>query len=222
MSRKSCLVLIRHGQSIYNEQNLFTGWKDVNLTEQGIREAHEAADLIQKITFTHAFTSTLHRAQHTLNIILECLDQKMPIIEDSALNERDYGSLVGQNKLEAAEKFGAKQVQIWRRSYDTPPPDGESLEMTAKRSIPYYQDKIAPLLTTGNNNVIVSAHGNSIRSIVMHLHKLSSAQILQTEIGWCEPWIYTFRYGKQITFDILSRPGEESKSRLPESIDSII
>ena len=191
MKGNSCLVLIRHGQSTYNKQNLFTGWKDVKLTKKGVREAHEAAPLVANITFTHAFTSDLKRARDTLDIILKDIQQDIPITEDLALNERDYGSLVGQNKSEASKKYGADQVQIWRRSYATPPPEGESLEMTAKRSIPYFQNKIEPLLAE-NNNIIVSAHGNSIRSIVMHLHNLNSEQILQTEIGWCEPWIYFF------------------------------
>ena len=138
------------------------------------------------------------------------------ITENIALNERDYGSLVGQNKAEAAEKYGAEQVQIWRRSYATPPPDGESLEMTAKRSIPYFKDKIEPLLTA-NNNIIVSAHGNSIRSIIMHLHNLSSEHILQTEVGWCEPWIYTFDNSEQIGFKIVKRPNSKSQSQLPKT-----
>ena len=221
MCSQSCLVLIRHGKSIYNEQNLFTGWEDVALTEKGIREAHEAAPLLANISFTHAFTSDLKRAQHTMDIILEDIQQKIPIIEDIALNERDYGSLVGQNKAEAADKYGAEQVQLWRRSYAISPPDGESLEMTAKRSIPYFQDKIEPLLK-GNNNIIVTAHGNSIRSIVMHLHNLSSEQILETEIGWCEPWIYTFNNGKKTGFQIIPRPGSVSKSHLTETPKSLI
>ena len=221
MNSQSCLILIRHGQSIYNEQNLFTGWKDVKLTEKGVREAQEAAPLIANIMFTHAFTSNLKRAQHTLDIILKDIQQDLPVIEDIALNERDYGSLVGQNKAEAAEKYGAEQVQIWRRSYATPPPDGESLKMTARRSIPYFEDKIEPLLLE-NNNIIVSAHGNSIRSIVMHLHNLNREQILQTEIGWCEPWIYTFDNGVKKGFEILTRPDSDSKSHLPAITESLI
>ena len=215
MSGQSCLVLIRHGQSTYNEKNLFTGWKDVSLTEQGIREAHEAASLIANIAFTHAFTSNLKRAQHTLNIILTDIQQDLPISKDISLNERDYGNLVGQNKEEASKKYGSDQVHIWRRSYTTPPPEGESLEMTSKRSIPYFQDKIEPLLID-NINIIVSAHGNSIRSIVMHLHNLNSDQILQTEIGWCEPWMYTFDNGVKTGFRILHRSSSKSKSYLPE------
>ena len=221
MNSHSCLALIRHGQSTYNKKNIFTGWKDVALTEKGIREAHEAAPLLADITFTHAFTSDLKRARHTLDIILKDIHQDIPVTEDIALNERDYGSLVGQNKAEAAEKYGVDQVQIWRRSYATPPPDGESLEMTAKRSIPYFKDQIEPLLT-GNNNIIVSAHGNSIRSIVMHLHNLSREQILQTEIGWCEPWIYIFENGERTGFKIIPRPGSESQSHLPEKSNSLI
>jgi len=221
MSSQSCLVLIRHGQSTYNKQNIFTGWKDVALTKKGIREAHEAAPLLADITFTYAFTSDLKRARHTLDIILKDIHQDLPVTENIALNERDYGRLVGQNKSETAEKYGADQVQIWRRSYATPPPNGESLEMTAKRSIPYFKDKIEPLLTA-NNNIIISAHGNSIRSIVMHLHNLTREQILQTEIGWCEPWIYTFENGEMTGFKIIPRPGSESKSHLPERSKSLI
>ena len=216
MSSQSCLVLIRHGQSTYNKKNIFTGWEDVELTEQGVREAHDAAPLIANINFTHAFTSNLIRAQHTLEIILKSIQQNLLVTKDIALNERDYGSLVGQNKAEAAEKYGEKQVHIWRRSYATPPPGGESLEMAAKRSIPYFKSKIEPLLVK-NNNIIISAHGNSIRSIVMHLHNISSEKILQTEIGWCEPWIYTFKEGRKTGFKILPRPGVESKSYLPET-----
>ena len=215
MHNVSRIVLIRHGQSTYNEKNLFTGWRDVELTQKGTREAHEVAPLIQNLTFTHAFTSNLKRAQHTLDIILEDLSQNIPITKNIALNERDYGSLVGQNKLETSKIFGADQVQKWRRSYNIPPPGGESLEMTTKRSIPYFQKKIQPLLKE-NNNIIVVAHGNSIRSIVMYLHNLNSEQIIQTEIGWCEPWIYTFSYGKQTEFNIVPRLGTESKSHMPE------
>jgi len=221
MISQSFLALIRHGQSTYNKQNLFTGWKDVALTEKGIREAHEAAPLLANITFTHAFTSNLKRARHTLDIILKEINQDLLVTEDIALNERDYGSLVGQNKAEAAEKYGADQVQSWRRSYATPPPDGESLEMTAKRTIPYFKDKIKPLLME-NNNIIISAHGNSIRSIIMHLHNLSREQILQTEIGWCEPWIYIFENGERTGFKIIPRPGSESQSHLPERFISLI
>ena len=216
MQNQSHLVLIRHGESTYNEKNLFTGWEDVKLTEKGAKQAHSAAPLIQHITFTHAFTSELIRAQNTLDIILTDMHQKVNVIKNIALNERDYGSLVGQNKTDAAKKYGKKQVQEWRRSYDTPPPNGESLEMTAKRSIPYFQNNIEPLLKE-NNNIIVSAHGNSIRSIVMYLHSFNSEQILKTEIGWCEPWIYTFTNGMKTDFKITPRPHSKSKSHFPET-----
>ena len=217
----SRLILIRHGQSTYNEKNLFTGWADVDLTEKGIEEAEQAAPLINNIQFTHAFTSELKRAQNTLDIILKNINQKLNIISDLALNERDYGSLIGQNKQEAALKYGEEQVQIWRRSFSTPPPKGESLEMTAKRTIPFFQKHIESLLFDDGNNIIVSAHGNSIRSIVMYLHSLSSNEILKTEIGWCEPWIYEFKNGKLETFKIVPRPEDQSKSSLnnyPEKI----
>ncbi len=217
----SKLILIRHGQSTYNEKNLFTGWADVELTAKGTNEAVNAAPLIEHIKFTHAFTSQLKRAQNTLDIILENINQNINIAKDVALNERDYGSLVGQNKEEAAMKYGKDQVQVWRRSFSTPPPEGESLEMTAKRTIPFFKTNIESLLFDDSNNIIVSAHGNSIRSIVMYLHALSSDEILKTEIGWCEPWIYDFKNGDLVSFNIIPRPGDKSKSSLknyPETI----
>ena len=220
MDNNSYLVLIRHGQSIYNDQNRFTGWKNVDLTNKGISEAHQVYSLINNISFQHAFTSKLKRAQNTLKIILKDLQQQIPIIEDQALNERDYGNLVGQNKQEAIKKYGERQVQIWRRSYDIPPPSGESLKMTADRTIPFFKQNIEPLIIQ-NKNIIISAHGNSIRSIVMHLHKLSNKEILETEIGWCEPWIYTFRNGIKCDFKIEKRPNTISKSYLPNSIQII-
>ena len=219
--RQSSLVLIRHGQSTYNEKNLFTGWEDVELTKQGINEAQQVVPLISNLVFTHAFTSKLIRAQHTLEIILKGIHQELPVIDNIALNERDYGELVGQNKLDAAEKYGTEQVQIWRRSYGTPPPDGESLRMTANRTIPYFTEKIEPLLEE-NNTIIISAHGNSIRSIVMYLHKLSNEQILKTEIGWCEPWVYKFDDGEIAEFNIISRPGFQSYSHLQETSVELI
>ena len=212
----SKLVLIRHGQSIYNKQNLFTGWKDVALTRGGIKEANDSSCLLNEIQFTHAFTSKLIRAKQTLNIILKNINQnQLSIIENVALNERDYGDLVGQNKQDAIKKYGINKVQNWRRSYDIPPPNGESLEMTAKRTIPYFKNCIQPLLSN-NNNIIISAHGNSIRSIVMHLNKLNKEQILKTEIGWCEPWIYTFNDDIMLDFKIIPRPNSRSKSNFPK------
>jgi len=208
------LFLIRHGQSIYNLENRFTGWKDVQLTDLGIAQATEAGKILSKITFDLCYTSNLKRAQNTLNLILEKMNQNPKVIKNEALNERDYGDLIGQNKLEAADKFGSEQVQIWRRSFDVPPPGGESLKMTAERTLPYYNDVIKPQVNTGKN-IIISAHGNSIRAIVMEIFNLTSEQILKTEIGWCEPWIISFDdHGKLSNHQIIKRPSEPSKSNL--------
>ena len=213
---KSKLYLIRHGQSIYNLENRFTGWKDVDLTDLGTSQAKEAAKLLQDESFDLAFTSNLYRAQKTLDIILGELNINLDVIKNEALNERDYGDLVSQNKSEAAEKFGEKQVQIWRRSFDTPPPGGESLKMTLERTLPYFNSDIKPHLSDGKN-IILSAHGNSIRSIVMDLFNYSSDQILKTEVGWCEPLVYTFNDNLEvIDFELKKRPSEPSKSHFPE------
>ena len=210
----SKLILIRHGQSFYNEKNLFTGWANVDLTPKGVNEANDAAPLLININFTHAFTSKLIRAQKTLDIILDKLDQKLEVTENIALNERDYGSLVGINKKDAAKKYGSEQVQIWRRSFSTPPPDGESLEMTADRTLPFFKKSSKKLLLNDQNNIIISAHGNSIRAIVMYLHGLSNQEILNTEIGWCEPWMYEFKNGLLKSFKIIPRPNDKSNSNL--------
>ena len=217
---QSKLYLIRHGQSTYNLENRFTGWKDVDLTNLGQNQAIEASKLLTGHTFDLAFTSNLLRAQKTLDIILSNLNCNIPIHRNEALNERDYGDLVGQNKAEAAEKFGKEQVQIWRRSFDTPPPNGESLEMTLNRTLPYFNTIIKPKLSDGKN-IILSAHGNSIRSIVMDLFKYSPEEILKTEIGWCEPIICTFDQNlSMIDFECIPRQSEESKSNFPKSLKS--
>ena len=209
------LVLVRHGLSVYNDQNRFTGWKDVDLNQQGRDEAKQAVNLLMDYKFDTAFTSDLIRAKNTLSIILKGIDQKdIPVIENMALNERDYGDLIGQNKAEAAEKFGKEQVHIWRRSFDTPPPGGESLKDTADRVIPYLKNEIIPLISSGKN-ILVSAHGNSIRAIVMDLQNYSPEQILRTEIGWCEPWVFEFENNKVVNLEIISRPESKSMSRLP-------
>ena len=209
------LVLVRHGLSVYNDQNRFTGWKDVDLNQQGRDEAKQAVNLLMDYKFDAAFTSDLIRAKNTLSIILEGINQKdIPIIENMALNERDYGDLIGQNKAEAAEKFGEEQVHIWRRSFDTPPPGGESLKDTADRVIPYLKNEIMPLISSGKN-ILVSAHGNSIRAIVMDLQNYSPEQILRTEIGWCEPWVFEFKNNTVVNLEIISRPESKSMSRLP-------
>ena len=208
------LILVRHGLSVYNDQNRFTGWKDVNLNEQGITEAKQAVILLENIDFDMAFTSKLKRANDTLDIILKGIKQEIPIEKDLALNERDYGNLVGQNKAEAAKEFGDEQVQIWRRSYDIPPPGGESLKDTADRVIPYLNEKILPEVYSGKN-IIVSAHGNSIRAIVMALKEFTPEEILKTEIGWCEPWIFEFENEKLANLEIKARPNSKSMSKLP-------
>ena len=210
------LILVRHGQSVYNEENRFTGWKDVDLTQKGIDEATSSASLLKNQPIDLAFTSKLKRAQKTLDLILNELNLELDIVKDEALNERDYGSLVSQNKFEAAEKYGKDMVQKWRRSYDIPPPDGESLKMTLERTVPYFKDAIFPLLSN-NKNIIISAHGNSIRSIVMHLLSISKEDILKTEIGWCEPWIFEFDdSGAVIDLKIENISSRESDSYLPE------
>jgi 2,3-bisphosphoglycerate-dependent phosphoglycerate mutase len=209
------LVLVRHGLSVYNDQNRFTGWKDIELNQQGNEEAEQAGLILKNVDFDLAFTSNLIRAQSTLNIILKEIEKlDLPIEKNMALNERDYGDLIGQNKTEAAEKFGSEQVHIWRRSYNIPPPGGESLKDTAERVIPYLQKKILPHVFDGEN-VLVSAHGNSIRAIVMSLKNYTPEQILKTEIGWCEPWVFDFEDEKLINLEIIARPNIKSMSRLP-------
>ncbi|MDD7909693.1 MULTISPECIES: 2,3-bisphosphoglycerate-dependent phosphoglycerate mutase [Pseudovibrio] len=186
------LVLVRHGQSEWNLKNLFTGWKDPDLTEQGVAEATAAGQQLKelKMEFDLAYTSSLTRAQHTLKLILEQLGQEdLPTERDQALNERDYGDLTGMNKDEAREQFGEEQVHIWRRSFDVPPPGGESLKMTAERTLPYYKAEILPKVLEGNR-VIVAAHGNSLRSLIMELEGLTPEQILARELGTGKPIIY--------------------------------
>ena len=216
MMNSGKLVLVRHGLSVYNDQNRFTGWRDIELNSQGIDEAKQAVRLLNNLEFDLAFTSDLIRAQDTLRIILEGIGQTdIPIEKNMALNERDYGDLVGRNKAEAAEEFGAEQVHIWRRSYDVPPPGGESLKGTANRVIPYLRGVIMPHISEGKQ-ILVSAHGNSIRAIVMVLQSYTPEQILKTEIGWCEPWIFNFENDVVKNLEILSRPDCKSMSRLPD------
>ncbi|HEY6830929.1 MAG TPA: 2,3-bisphosphoglycerate-dependent phosphoglycerate mutase [Pseudolabrys sp.] len=186
------LVLVRHGQSEWNLKNLFTGWRDVDLTEQGIKEAREAGRKLkaQGLTFDIAYTSALKRAQRTLGLMLEELGQtKIEIVKDLALNERDYGDLSGLNKDDARKKWGEEQVHLWRRSYDIAPPGGESLKDTLARTLPYYVTEILPRVLRGER-VLVAAHGNSLRALVMVLEKLSPEQILKREIGTGVPIIY--------------------------------
>jgi len=186
------LVLVRHGQSQWNLENRFTGWVDVPLTEKGREEARAAGERLKKagVRFTKAYTSELARAHETLDIMLDVLGQKgIPIVRDRAVNERHYGDLQGLNKAETAEKFGKEQVKIWRRSYDIPPPGGESLADTAARTLPYFKDHILPDLAKGET-IIVSAHGNSLRSIVMDLDRLSKDEVVGLEIATGVPIVY--------------------------------
>ena len=209
------LILVRHGQSTYNLENRFTGWKDVDLTQQGVSEAILAGKILKKnnFMFSHAYASELKRSQKTLSIILDEMNLKLNPINNQALNERDYGDLIGQNKEEAAKKFGKDQVQIWRRSYDIPPPGGESLKMTCERTLPYFNE----ILNKSNysDSIIIAAHGNSIRAIVMKIFNYTPELILKTEIGWCEPWIISFNKNKEIeNFEILNIK-EKSNSNVP-------
>lgn len=191
-------TLVRHGQSDWNNKNLFTGWENPGLTSKGIDEAHATGLLLKKQSkiYSYLFTSLLDRAINTANIILEELDLNgINVVRDEALNERDYGELTGLNKDDAREKWGEDQVHIWRRSFDIPPPGGESLKDTADRVIPYYENKILPLLFE-DNNILVSAHGNSLRALVMHIEDLSPEEILQREIATGQPISYDFSNGK--------------------------
>jgi 2,3-bisphosphoglycerate-dependent phosphoglycerate mutase len=186
------LALVRHGQSQWNLENRFTGWVDVPLTDLGRAEAERAGNALKAagLTFTKAYTSVLQRAEDTLQIMLGVLGQKeIPIARDQALNERHYGDLQGLNKKETADKYGAEQVHIWRRSYDVNPPGGESLKDTAARTLPYFEKAILPEVKKGEN-VLVSAHGNSLRSIVMHLDKLTKEQVLELNLDTGVPIVY--------------------------------
>jgi 2,3-bisphosphoglycerate-dependent phosphoglycerate mutase len=186
------LVLVRHGQSEWNLKNLFTGWKDVDLTEAGIEEAHEAGRMLaaRGLKFDLAFTSKLVRAQRTLDIILEELGQAgLETIEDEALNERDYGDLTGLNKDDARARWGEEQVHVWRRSFDVQPPGGESLKDTAARTLPFYVARILPQVLAGRT-ALVAAHGNSLRALVMEIEQMTPDQIIKLNIATGVPIIY--------------------------------
>jgi 2,3-bisphosphoglycerate-dependent phosphoglycerate mutase len=184
------LVIFRHGQSQWNLENKFTGWVDVELTEKGIEEAKNAGNKIRGYHFDYAYASDLKRAQNTLNIALQTANHSaITPIYNKALNERMYGDLQGLDKTETVTKFGEEQVKIWRRSYDIAPPNGESLKDTAARVIPYYETEIAPKLKA-NKNVVIAAHGNSLRALIMYLENMTPEQILQFEIGTAQPRLY--------------------------------
>ena len=188
------LILVRHGQSEWNAKNLFTGWKDPGLTDQGVSEAKNAGKLIseQNIEFDIMYTSMLSRAQKTGDIILGILNHKeIPIIKNEALNERHYGSLAGLNKDDARKKWGEEQVHIWRRSFDIPPPDGESLKDTADRVLPYFEAEIMPKVVSGSS-ILIAAHGNSLRALIMKLDSISPEDIVKLEIPTGAPIQYEF------------------------------
>ena len=200
---KPKLVLVRHGQSEWNAKNLFTGWKDPKLTDLGIQEAIKAGELLEtrNLKFDLMFTSDLFRAQETGRLILKQINQKdIEIIQDQSLNERNYGDLAGLNKDEAREKWGEEQVHIWRRSFDVPPPGGESLKNTAERVLPYFEREIMPKVEKGLN-ILIAAHGNSLRSLVMHLENISSEEIVKLEIATGDPLTYEYWNGDFVRVD---------------------
>lgn len=221
-SHSTKLILMRHGQSKWNELNLFTGWVDIPLSDKGIDEAILAGKKVKDIPIDIIFTSSLVRAQMTAMLVMaqhssgkvplitqshdgkfenwakihskEAQESCIPVVESWHLNERMYGDLQGLNKKETMDKYGVEQVQIWRRSYDVPPPNGESLKMTAARTIPYFLEEIVPQLKLGKN-VFVSAHGNSLRSIIMQLDQLSPEQVVKLELATGEPILYEYHDG---------------------------
>jgi len=188
------LILVRHGESEWNLKNLFTGWKNPDLTKKGVEEAISAGRRLKAANYQpdYCFTSTLKRAQHTLDLMLDELGTgDMTITRHHALNERDYGDLAGLNKDDARQKWGEEQVHIWRRSYDVPPPGGESLKDTAARAVPYYKSTILPMVMAGKT-ILVAAHGNSLRALVMEIEGLTPEQILKRELATGQPTIYEF------------------------------
>jgi 2,3-bisphosphoglycerate-dependent phosphoglycerate mutase len=183
------LVLVRHGQSLWNLENRFTGWVDVPLTAEGEAEARRAGERLNGMSFDVAYTSTLVRAQETLRLLCETAGLDLPVIRDQALNERHYGDLQGLNKAETAERYGDEQVHIWRRSFATPPPNGEALKHTAERTLPFFERAILGDIKLGKN-VLVVAHGNSNRSIVMDLEQISEDEIMGVELATGIPLVY--------------------------------
>ena len=186
------IVLLRHGESQWNLENRFTGWTDIPLSLKGKEEAHAAGEKLKGYTFDRAFTSVLKRAIDTLDIVLEIIGQKnIPIDYNQALNERHYGDLQGLNKAETAKKYGDAQVKIWRRSFDVRPPNGESLKDTAERVMPYWEKHILPTIVKGER-ILISAHGNSLRALVMHLDSLTKEEVLELNIPTGVPLVYEF------------------------------
>ena len=206
------LILLRHGQSQWNLENRFTGWKNVPLTEKGLLEAKKAGYLIKKnqINIDYVFSSVLDRANSTAEIAIKSAELnnllengKLLMTRSEKLNERDYGDLVGLNKQETANKFGKEQVHIWRRSYDTPPPNGESLKNVVERVSPYFQENIKPLLITGNN-ILIAAHGNSLRAMMIELGMYKPEEISSIELPTGSPLCINLDKGKLVDFDYLN------------------
>lgn len=236
------LILLRHGQSAWNLQNRFTGWVDVSLSEKGIEEAEQVGELLAGIRFDTVFISTLIRAQNMAYEVLKynshcdhykCVHEsdsewyehytptdvdrhELTMYVSEALNERYYGDLQGLNKAEAAQQFGAEQVHIWRRSYNVPPPNGESLAMTAKRTLPYYHERIEPLVHKGQT-VLVTAHGNSLRAMIMRLENMAPEQILQYELATGAPHIYDFDGAMHLVAKHVLTPGKSTPDDVPKS-----
>lgn len=183
------LIIFRHGQSVWNLENKFTGWVDVELSDKGMQEAKSAGEKLKPFHFDLAYASDLKRAQNTLTAALEVAGKSVPTIYNVALNERMYGDLQGLDKTATAQKYGDEQVKIWRRSYDIAPPNGESLKDTAARVIPYFKAEIEPKLKAGKN-IVIAAHGNSLRALIMYLEKMTPEQILEFEIGTAIPRHY--------------------------------
>ncbi len=193
------LILLRHGQSQWNLENRFTGWVDVDLAPKGVEEARRAGELLRDLPIDLVFTSVLTRAIRTADIALETAGKNgLPMEKNQALNERHYGDLQGLNKDEMRKKFGNEQVHIWRRSYDTPPPNGESLKDTLERVLPYYEEHIAPKLRAGKN-VLIAAHGNSLRALIKHLEHISSDEITQLNIPTGVPRVYELDDNLEVT-----------------------
>ena len=196
------LILVRHGQSQWNQQNLFTGWKNPDLTELGEEQARSAAKQLSELRIEPdmAFTSVLKRADHTLQIILRALAMtQIPVTRSQALNERDYGDLTGMNKNEARKRYGEKKVALWRRSFDGVPPGGESLKMTADRVLPFYRTEILPHVLEGRN-VIIAAHGNSLRALLMDIERLSADDIIKREFETGVPLVFRLSEDAEIVF----------------------
>lgn len=192
------LILVRHGKSEWNEKGLWTGWRDIPLAPKGFEEARATGEALKDIQFDRAYTSALIRAQQTLDEILKATRQTPPITKNAALNERDYGDYTEKNKWDIAKALGEEEFQKIRRSWDYPPPNGESLKMVYERAVPYFESEILPQLKEGNN-IIIAAHGNSLRALVKHLENISEEEIANLEIGTGEAYVYDIDSNGKVT-----------------------